>query len=83
MRARGQRDDFRAAGVDGEEFEDVAAAVVSGELGGVDRLEDLCVYVGGWVGGVWSACGPYGRRGLRLSFADEKKMKRVLVCVCC
>ena len=30
------------------------------------------------MGGVWSACGPYGRRGLRLSFADEKKMKRVL-----
>lgn len=48
--ARGQRDDFRASGVDGEEFEDVAAAVVSGELGGVDRLEDLCVR--GWMG-VW------------------------------
>ena len=30
VRAGGQRDDFRAAGVDGEEFEDVAAAVVSG-----------------------------------------------------
>ena len=32
---------------------------------------------------MWSACGPYGRRGLRLSFADEKKMKRVLVHACC
>lgn len=31
--------------------------------------------MGGWVGGVWSACGPYGRCGLRLSFTDEKLCK--------
>jgi hypothetical protein len=31
---------------------------------------------------VW-ALWEYGRRGLRLSFADEKKMKRVLVHACC
>ena len=34
-----------------------------------------CVYVGGWVCGGWSACGPYGRCGLRLSFTDEKLCK--------
>jgi hypothetical protein len=37
---------------------------------------------GGCVVSVW-ALWEYGRRGLRLSFADEKKMKRVLVHACC